>query len=296
MKTIYLILVLVLAACGSTPDAPEPTVEPTPSGPQAGDERSDSFGIVQVWVPAGSFIRGTDDPDAYDPPIWATREKLSEQPAHPVSLSQGYWIDKFEVTNESFEAFAAAGGYENMAYWSADGLTWLAEQDVSTLPLACRDEDGPQHPRVCVTWFEAEAYANWRGGRLPTAAEWEFAARGPDSLVYPWGNEWDAIKANVLNSSGLLEVGSLAAGASWVGALDMSGNAMEWVQDWLDWNYYQLEEDLDPQGPSEGRIKLEKGGWWGSNPYVARGAYHHFEDPPDYEDHHIGFRIVSDSQ
>ena len=72
----------------------------------------------------------------------------------------------------------------------------------------------------------------------------------------------------------------------------MAGNAMEWVTDWLDVGYYSRSPELDPTGPSTGTIKVEKGGWWGSNPFVARSAYRHFEDSPDYGDKHIGFRVV----
>jgi formylglycine-generating enzyme required for sulfatase activity len=150
------------------------------------------------------------------------------------------------------------------------------------------------YPRVNITWYEAEAYASWRGGRLPTEAEWELVARGPNSLIYPWGNEFFTDRANVVGSSNLTPVGSYSNGASWVGACDMAGNAMEWVQDWLDVNYYKVSVQKDPKGPATGTIKVEKGGWWGSNQFVARSAYRHFEDPPTYGDGHIGFRIVSD--
>ncbi len=150
------------------------------------------------------------------------------------------------------------------------------------------------HPRVCVTWYEAEAYAAWRGGQLPTEAQWEFAARGSESRVYPWGDEWDASKANVVDSSGLTAVGAYPEGVSWVGAYDMAGNAMEWVQDWLSSTYYAKSPKDDPTGAASGSKKVEKGGWWGSNPYVARSAYKHFEDPPTYQDHHIGFRVVTE--
>ena len=88
-------------------------------------------------------------------------------------------------------------------------------------------------------------------------------------------------------------VGAYPAGASWVGALDMSGNAMEWVSDWLGVDYYTTSPPTDPTGPATGEVKVEKGGWWGSNEFVARSAYRHYEDPPTYGDHHIGFRVAS---
>jgi formylglycine-generating enzyme required for sulfatase activity len=94
-----------------------------------------------------------------------------------------------------------------------------------------------------------------------------------------------------LDSRGLEPAGSYPGGASWVGAHDMAGNVMEWVQDWL--GNYPAGEAVDPSGPENGKVKVEKGGWWGSNMFVARSAYRHFEDPPDYGDFHIGFRIVT---
>ena len=146
---------------------------------------------------------------------------------------------------------------------------------------------------MCLTWFEAEAYAAWRGGRLPTEAEWEYAARGPESPVYPWGDTFDRDKANVLNSVSPKPVGSYPTGVSWVGANDMAGNAMEWVSDWLGVDYYASSPATDPTGPATGTTKVEKGGWWGSNEFVARSAYRHYEDPPTYGDKHIGFRVAS---
>lgn len=265
-------------------------------GPQAhtpGETRIDPQGIEQVWVPAGTFLMGTEDDSNLNPPAWAERELPSEQPQHEVRLSRGFWIDKYEVTNAAFQAFVDDGGYQKKDFWSENGWGWLNHQDPGQLPIDCIPDALPDEPRVCVTWYEAEAYARWRGGRLPTEAEWEYAARGPQALIYPWGNTFDGSKANLVDSSGPAPVGSFPAGASWVGVQDMAGNAMEWVQDWLDFNYYKQKVKNDPQGPEAGTHKIEKGGWWGSNPFVARGAYHHFEDPPTYQDHHIGFRIVT---
>jgi formylglycine-generating enzyme required for sulfatase activity len=229
---------------------------------------------------------------AASPPPWVLEEFPSEQPAHAVTLTHGYWIDTDEVTNAAFDAFTAAGGYTNRALWSDAGWTWLGHRVAGKLPLTCVGDD-PALPRLCVTWFEAEAYATWRGGRLPTEAEWEFAARGPDSRVYPWGDTFDAARANVVDSVGPVPVGGFPAGTSWVGARDMAGNAMEWVADWLDPTWYARSPTDDPAGPDTGTIKVEKGGWWGSNEFVARSAYRHYEDPPIYQDHHIGFRVVS---
>ena len=276
----------------STPE-PSPTSVPPTATPTAGDTRVDPFGIEQVWVPPGTFLMGTADSTGLEPPPWAAAEINSEQPQHQVTLTQGYWIDKFEVTNAAFAAFVDAGAYQNQDLWSEAGWDWLSKQDVDRLPLTCRSSVQPDHPRACITWYEAEAYSKWRGGRLPTEAEWEFAARGPDSTIYPWGNEWDESKANVVGIDGLVDAGSYPAGVSWVGAFEMSGNAMEWVQDWLDSDYYEGGDMVDPQGPETGVRKVEKGGWWGSDPFVARAAYRHFEDPPTYQDHHIGFRVVS---
>jgi formylglycine-generating enzyme required for sulfatase activity len=265
---------------------------PTPEPSHAlGDTRRDSRGIEQVWVPPGSFMMGSDGGDGLFVPQWAAREPASEAPQHRVEITTGFWLDKFEVTNAAFQAFIDDGGYEHETYWSLEGWDWLSHQIVKP-PRDC-EGSAPDQPRACITWFEAEAYANWRGGRLPTEAEWEYAARGPESLIFPWGNTWNPALANVVDSQGSLPVGSFPGGASWVGSLDMSGNLMEWVADWLDVHYYETSPIQDPPGPESGFRKVEKGGWWGSVPFVARASYRHFEDPPEYQDHHIGVRILS---
>jgi len=254
-----------------------------------GNTRVDSHGVEQVWVPAGCFQMGTADTSKLEKPFAA----IAEQPQHEVCLTTGYWIDTYEVTQASFQKFVDDGGYTNRAYWSDAGWNWLKASSAKTLPVKCAAIAGPDYPRVCVTWYEAEAYARWRGGRLPTEAEWEYAARGPQSSIYPWGDQFDPAKANIIDSKGLKPVGSYPAGVSWVGAHDMAGNAMEWAQDWFDVNYYKLNIRDNPPGPATGRRKVEKGGWWGSSAFFSRSAYKNTEDPPTYQDHHIGFRIVS---
>jgi formylglycine-generating enzyme required for sulfatase activity len=324
VRAVALLMPLILAAC-ATPAASGPSAAPSPTGaspagrpasasasssaaaasspvasidPSAGKERSDEHGIAQVWVPAGTFQMGTDETDPAGelaPPDWAAVELLGERPQHEVALSTGYWIDETEVTNQVYQAFVDDGGYQDQKLWSEDGWAWLADRDATALPAACVDAK-PEEPRVCITWYEAEAYAAWRGGALPTEAQWEFAARGPPSSIFPWGDEWDEAKANVVDSDASTPVGSLPDGASWVGALDMAGNAMEWVADWFSISYYKQEVRDDPTGPDFGSKKVEKGGWWGAVPYMARSAYRHFEDPPNYQDHHIGVRIVSEGE
>ena len=275
--------------------APTPSSDTASPDQAAGKERTDEHGVAQVWVPAGTFLMGTDEtdlPGELAAPDWARFELASERPQHEVALSSGYWIDKTEVTNAAFQAFVDAGGYQDRALWSDAGWTWLAGRDATALPAACVDAE-PDQPRVCITWYESEAYAAWCGGALPTEAQWEYAARGPSSRIFPWGDEWDASKANVVDSDGLTKVGAYPDGASWVSAVDMAGNAMEWVADWYSAAYYKQEVRDDPTGPDKGPKKVEKGGWWGAVPYVARAAYRHFEDPPTYQDHHIGVRVVS---
>ena len=288
------------ATASSAGASDEPPTEP-PGAPVAspkrepGASRTDPRGVAQVWVPGGVFTMGSET-GGPTPPPWATNEVAAERPAHEVAISRGFWIDTTEVTVAAFAAFKAAGGYDDRSLWSEKGWAWRQRNAGAELPDPCLDQQ-PDEPQVCVTWYEAEAYAAWRGGRLPTEAEWEYAARGPESRVYPWGDEYDASLANLDGGTGPMAVGSFPGGASWVGALDMAGNAMEWVADWYSSTYYAEGVRDDPTGPATGSIKVEKGGWWGppddAGAYVGRAAYRHFEDPPSYQDHHIGFRIVS---
>jgi len=176
-------------------------------------------GIPMVLVPAGCFIMGRDD--------YAEDEK----PAHEQCVDE-FWIGKYEVTNAQFAEFINAGGYDNPEYWTEAG--WEIRQDESwTAPRYWDDPNfnNANQPVVGVSWYEALAYATWRGATLPTEAQWEYAARGPDSLLYPWGNEYDgAVFIHNGSTDGTTaEVGSKPEGASWVGALDLSGNVGEWT-------------------------------------------------------------------
>jgi formylglycine-generating enzyme required for sulfatase activity len=268
---------------------------------QPGSLRHDERGVGQVWVPPGRFVMGTDETTraelaAQDLPRWVAGELASECPAHEVEITRGFWIDRCEVSNSAFAAFVEDGGYARRELWSEPGWSWLSAQPAGSRP-APAETDGPQMPLADITWYEAEAYARWRGGRLPTEAEWEYAARGPQSRRYPWGDDFEATRCQVVDAHGPAEIGMHLDGASWVNAQDMSGNLMEWVADWLDVGAFARDAAggvvQDPTGPATGQVKVEKGGWWGGPAFAARGAYRHFEDPPSYADHHIGVRVVT---
>jgi formylglycine-generating enzyme required for sulfatase activity len=152
-----------------------------------------------------------------------------------------------------------------------------------------------RYPQVDISWEEAQTYCHERGARLPTEAEWEYAARGPDNPIYPWGNEYNkdfmayAYTSQIL----LLEVGTAPQGASWVGAEDLSGNAFEWVADWYRADYYGTLEDgaVSPQGPESGEYRVVRGGGLESSDDEVRSA-NRFWFPPDAPLYNVGFRCV----
>jgi formylglycine-generating enzyme required for sulfatase activity/CubicO group peptidase (beta-lactamase class C family) len=205
-------------------------------------------GVEMVLVPAGCFMMGSTE-EEIDTAFEVCRnasavcEKYGpdwfsgEAPRHEICFSEPFWIDRYEVTNAQFSLF---GGQANeKSHWTDDN-----------------------RPRESVNWFEADAFCDLRGVRLPTEAEWEYAARGPDSLIYPWGN--DFVADNVVyaaNANGqTAEVGSKPGGASWVGALDMSGNVEEWVNSLL-WPYpYDATDGRETNPETTPRAK-RNGSW-----------------------------------
>jgi formylglycine-generating enzyme required for sulfatase activity len=204
-----------------------PTLIPTPLI-TAGTVRIDSKGVKQVYVPPGTFKMGSNDSD-------------DEKPIHEVRFTEGFWIDQFEVTNLAWDAFVDAGGYRDDRNWSAEGLAWRGSKTNRDTSGCTPYSSDPQQPAICVTWYEAEAYAAWRGGVLPTEAQWEYAARGPQSFVYPWGNTFNGENVVYRDNSGskTAPVGSRPNGKSWVNAYDLSGNVWEWVRDYYSSSYYE---------------------------------------------------------
>lgn len=164
---------------------------------------------------------------------WSVEALNDESPAHMVFLDS-YFIDKYEVSNKEYGDFIRANGHPAPAYWDDPRL------------------NKPEQPVVGVNWYDATAYCEYRGKRLPTEAEWEKAARGPQAALYPWGNEFDPTKANYgKNHNATLPVDSYPEGASYYGAHNMAGNVFEWVADWYDPRYYgRLETMVNPTGPA----------------------------------------------
>lgn len=209
---------------------------------------------------------------------------------HEVCITRGFWLDQFLVTNAAYDQFIKDGGYTKKEYWSDDGWKWLQTKKIKGPQNASKFTD-PQFPRVGVSWYEADAYARWRAGRLPTEAEWEYAARGPNSPIYPWGDTWDKTRANV-NSAGVTVVSTYEKGKSWAGAYDMSGNIWQWVSDRYLNTYYEQRVKDDPQGPSTGTSHTLRGGAWDYSETDAR-AGNRYDLTPDLRGFDIGFRVVT---
>lgn len=225
-------------------------------------------GMVLRGVPGGTFMMGSDpaqDPQAQD----------NEQPQHPVTLDD-YWIDQTEVTNAMYGKCVAAGNCD--ASSNADDSTY----------------NGADFPVVGVSWYDADAYCRWAGGRLPTEAEWEYAARGDTRRIYPWDGSFDASRLNARGTGDGYErtapVGSFSpVGDSWVEAQDMAGNVWEWVYDW--YSDYDDSAKTNPSGPESGDFKVLRGGSWSSDAIYNRAANRNGY-VPDSRNATFGFRCV----
>lgn len=184
-------------------------------------------------------------------------------PPHGVSLSP-YFIDAYEVTVARYRACVDAAACNEPRLDAAQGCTYTSNPGAREL-----------FPVTCVNWTAADTFCAWEGRRLPTEAEWEFAARGDAGRRYPWGDDFECNRAVLSGSSQCAEhagqmpkrVGSLPRGASPEGVHDLAGNAWEWVHDRA--GSYSSTEQQDPKGPSSGSSRVQRGGAWLT---VAAGA------------------------
>ena len=201
-------------------------------------------GIPMALVPVGCFEMGSEDGDS------------DERPVETICIDEPFWIDVYEVTNEQY-------GSVRCSDWSS----------------------APDQPRNCVDWFAATAHCEDRGGRLPTEAEWEYAARGQDSLVYPWGNEYDAqlvISEDdpTYGDTETAPIGSRPAGASWVGALDMSGNVWEWISSLYEDYLYDSEDGREADTGNRTDVRrVLRGGSFFNSALNLRSASRNFRNP-----------------
>ncbi len=237
----------------------------------------DECGVVMVFIPSGTFRMGsTESPD--------------EQPVHEVTVSS-FLIDKYPVTNEAYEAFL-----EGSPLWKpgSKNRLLLDEDYLAHWPNGCVPQAIAQHPVVWVSWWQVvKGYCAWRLARLPREAEWEFAGRGTDGRVYPWGTHWRPRRCNSyrLGAHWTSPVGEFTEGRSPFGVMDMSGNVWEWCADWYAPDWYRVSPRENPIGAPYGRARVLRGGSrFNHANYVKLTKRLYF--PPHRSDLSIGFRCV----
>ena len=205
-------------------------------------------GQSYVWVPPGTFVMGCSPGDS--------ECESDEKPSHSVTIGKGFWMGQTEATVGAYKRFAQATGRTMPSGPSLDG-TWKQDD----LPMAN------------VTWDDARSYCVWAGGRLPTEAEWEYAARAGTQTRYYFGNDAALLGdyAWYGSNSGDLPhpVGQKKPNA-W-GLYDMLGNVAEWCQDWHE--FYSSQSVTDTQGPSSGSYRILRGGWWQSSNTRVSGRF-----------------------
>ena len=216
-------------------------------------QERDFDGVTMVLVPAGCFMMGS------------TTGSSDETPVHEQCFDTPFWIDTYEVTQAQFAEF---GGQKA----NANRLT------------------GDELPVERITWFEARDYCELRGGRLPTEREWEYAARGPNNLTYPWGNDFvaDNVVYRENSNSRTAPVGSRPNGASWVGAMDMSGNVREWVSSLYGaYPYNATDESVSDNS----NARVLRGGSWGDDLAGVRSVFR-YGNIPAFRYFLVGLRCV----
>jgi len=221
----------------------------------------------------------------------------NESPVHSVTIS-GFKLSKYEITNEQYATFMNAIGVSSDGYY--DEKEYIA---VSSSFCKIDYVDGEfvaqvsrvNHPVVEVSWFGASAYCEWAVGRLPTEAEWEYAARGgnlSENYIYSGSdNPYDIAWYSSNSGSNTQEVG--AKNANELGLHDMSGNVWEWCSDWYDFGYYAASSNINPQGNLSGTLRVIRGGCWSNDANVLRVSSRRSQNPT-YSSAYSGFRCAKD--
>jgi len=222
-----------------------------------------------VLIPAGDFIMGKN---TNNPTDW--------QPEHKVSIA-AFYMDKYEVTNKQYYEFCLKTKNPLPEFWGSSQFKCSL--------------DYPDYPVVGVTSTDALNYAKWAGKRLPTEAEWEYAARGGlQNRSYPWGDQIDSTKANYGKKyKTTLKVGTFKPND--YGLYDMAGNVWEWTSDYYGADYYSGSPDSNPKGPIKGRFRVIRGGSWHSGA-MCQQIYFRNGLPTSWVDFAVGFRCVKDIQ
>lgn len=241
-----------------------------------------------VLIPAGEFLRGSEKSDG----------DKDETPQHKIRLDV-YYIDIYAVTNAQYYQFWIANGSEKSKHTPASyGSSYM----IGDWPEVA--ETKPNYPVVGVTWYDAKAYTEWAGKRLPTEAEWEKAARGTDARIWPWSNDFHLkINGKFIHSncqhgndgydSTTAPVDSYPTGVSPYGVYGMAGNIWEWVADWYEEDYYAHSPEENPKGPDRGKLKVARGGSWNTREYYQRCANRYY-CYPDSWGNTLGFRCAKD--
>jgi len=246
-----------------------------------------------IRIPGGSFLMGVDDALVYD----------NERPAHRVYVPECE-IDETPVTSAQFRQFIEDGGYRRQEFWCPAGWEWVRTAPPTgpahtALPQSAGGAalSVPEAPVCGVSWFEADAYARWAGGRLPTEEEWEKAAcwdaRTGGVSRYPWGDESPKPQHACYDSRGLGPVGAHPHGRSYCGALDMAGGVWEWTSSVFE--PYEGFRAFPYEGYSipafDGRHYVLKGGSWATRGPLLRCSFRNFYTP-EYRQGFLGFRLA----
>lgn len=319
----HLLLTFLLA--GTCASLGAQTAQPH-AGPRQAAKLVNTLGMAMVRIPAGEFLMGSDEPIATLEKAFPLMERQrledlsDEAPVHRVRITKDFYLGRTEVTVGQFRQFLAASNYVPESIADGTGGYGYNAQYVPNKGARGEQFDGrnpryswsnpgfaqtDEHPVVNVTWNDAQAMARWlsktehRTYRLPTEAEWEYAARAGTRTRYQHGDDpqgltqvanvfdiaarplWPAFASHALEGNDgyafTAPVASFTPNA--FGLYDMHGNAWEWTSDLHDENYYAHSPVDDPQGPSEGSVYVRRGGSWHSWPLYVRSSYRNWNSP-----------------